>query len=288
MSTGESEGSGADQIPLEKRTILGIIETWDAGEASGCRTSGRSRVLGPDLHFGFQKTRLCLRENRLWTFSPSCFAVHATTTDVCQSWNRSNQVRIRARQCLSEPPVVTYPREKSAPRARKQPSLPPAEFRGVVRGAAFAMSSRHANCSVVGCQSPRTGLFAVPAAEEQKRRWLRFIFKGRAPASVPGSLFVCANHFTADCFSSQNRAGLVNGSVPTIRDPPAAPEAQVSPAGSTPAVVGIRTRGTSSLRRRLRCVGPARRELGGPGENTWGRKPRAQVAGARSQADGAH
>lgn len=124
---------------------------------------------------------------------------------------------------------------------------PPADIRGGVRGAAFAMSSvraRHANCSVVGCRSQHKGLYSVPAAEEQKSRWLRFIFNDRAPATVPVGLFVCANHFTADCFSNQGqyKAGfastltLVKGSVPTIRDPAAAPEAQVSLGALTPAV----------------------------------------------------
>lgn len=116
---------------------------------------------------------------------------------------------------------------------------PPADIRGGERGAAVAMSSvgaRRANCSVAGCKGQHRGLYSVPAAEEQKRRWLRFIFGDRAPAAVPASLFVRAKHFAADCFSNrgQYEAGLasplslVKGSVPTSRDPAAAPEAQVS------------------------------------------------------------
>lgn len=92
----------------------------------------------------------------------------------------------------------------------------------------------------------------------------------RALATAPVSLSVCANHFTADRLSSQSQdaAGfaptlsLVQGSVPTIRDPAAAPAS-------------------------LGAFSPARRleggELGCPGENTWRRRARAQVAAARRQ-----
>lgn len=122
-----------------------------------------------------------------------------------------------------------------------------------------SVRARHANCSVAGCKNQHKSLYSVPAAEEQKRRWLSFIFNDRAPATVPVSLFVCAHHFTADCFSNQGqyKAGfastlsLVKGSVPTIRDPAAAPEAQVSRGGGAfPPTVGrgTRTRPTSSRR----------------------------------------
>ena len=79
-------------------------------------------------------------------------------------------------------------------------------------------------------------LYSVPATEEQKRQWLRFIFNDNVPATLCVSLFVCANHFTSDCFSNegQYKAGfastliLVKGSVPTIPDPAIVPEPQVS------------------------------------------------------------
>ena len=78
----------------------------------------------------------------------------------------------------------------------------------VVREQCFAMSSlraRHANCSVVGCINQHKCLYSVPATEEQKRQWLRFIFNDNAPAILPVSLYVCANHFTSDCFSNEGQ-----------------------------------------------------------------------------------
>ena len=108
-----------------------------------------------------------------------------------------------------------------------------------VRQQCFTMSSlkaRHANSSVVGCKNQHQCLYSVPATEQQKTQWLHFIFNDSVPASVHVSLYVCANHFTSDCFSNegQYKAGfastltLVKGSVPTIPDPVTAPEPQVS------------------------------------------------------------
>ena len=96
----------------------------------------------------------------------------------------------------------------------------------------LSFRGRHANYSVVGCINQHKCLFSVPATEQQKRQWLHFIFNDNMPAVVRVSLYVCANHFTSDCFSNegQYKAGfastltLVKGSVPTIPDPATAPE----------------------------------------------------------------
>ena len=94
---------------------------------------------------------------------------------------------------------------------------------------------RQANFSVVGSKNQHQCLYSVPATEQQKRQWLCFIYNDNVPAAVRVSLYVCANHFTSDCFSNegQYKAGfastltLVKGSEPTIPDPATAPEPQV-------------------------------------------------------------
>ncbi|KAM8755816.1 uncharacterized protein AB9X84_009227 [Acanthopagrus schlegelii] len=95
-----------------------------------------------------------------------------------------------------------------------------------------SLRARHANCSVVDCKDQHKCLYAVPAAQEQKTQWLRFIYNEDVVGAVRVGLYVCANHFTSDCFSNegQYKAGfastltLVKGSVPTIRDPATVPE----------------------------------------------------------------
>ena len=95
---------------------------------------------------------------------------------------------------------------------------------------------RHAHFSVVGCKNQHQCLYSVPATEQQKRQRLCFIFNDNVPAAVRVSLYVCANHFTSDCFSNecQYKAGfastltLVKGSVSTIPDPATAPEPPIS------------------------------------------------------------
>ena len=108
-----------------------------------------------------------------------------------------------------------------------------------VRQQCFTMlllRARHAKCSVVGCKNQHKCPYSVPATEEQKRQWLCFFFYDNVLATVHVSLFVCAYHFTSDCFSneSQYKVGFastqtfVKGSVPTIQDPVTAPEPQVN------------------------------------------------------------
>nr|XP_057945563.1 uncharacterized protein LOC131139718 [Doryrhamphus excisus] len=81
------------------------------------------------------------------------------------------------------------------------------------------------NCSVVGCTDRHRSLHRVPNTKDVRAKWIHFIYDGNVPASFGKSLFVCANHFTADCFSNlgQYDAGLAlrlsvkDGSVPTVR-----------------------------------------------------------------------
>ena len=68
-----------------------------------------------------------------------------------------------------------------------------------------SLRARHANCSVVGCKNQHKCLYSVPATEQQKRQWLLFIFNDNVPAAVHVSLYVCANHFTSDCFSNEGQ-----------------------------------------------------------------------------------
>ena len=85
------------------------------------------------------------------------------------------------------------------------------------------------------CINQHQCLYSVLAKEQQKRQWLCLIFKDSMPAKVNVSLFVCANHFTSDCFSNegQYKAGfastltLVKATAPPILDPATAPEPQV-------------------------------------------------------------
>ncbi|XP_034564403.1 uncharacterized protein LOC117830406 isoform X1 [Notolabrus celidotus] len=87
--------------------------------------------------------------------------------------------------------------------------------------------ARHANCSVVGCKNQHKCLYSVPAPEDQRKQWLLFIFNNNVPSTVSAHLFVCANHFTSECFNNwgQYKAGyastltLIKGSSPTVRGP---------------------------------------------------------------------
>ncbi|XP_054626249.1 uncharacterized protein LOC129178248 isoform X3 [Dunckerocampus dactyliophorus] len=97
------------------------------------------------------------------------------------------------------------------------------------------------NCSVVGCTGRRTSLYRLPNTKDIRAKWIRFIYGGNVPASTGKSLFVCANHFTSDCFLNlgQFNAGLAlrlnvkDGSVPTVR---ATEEGSTRKSGVAPAL----------------------------------------------------
>ena len=99
-----------------------------------------------------------------------------------------------------------------------------------------SLKARHTNSSVVGCKNQNQCLYYVPATEKLEETVVAFHFYDNMPAAVCVSLYVCANHFTSDCFSNegQYKAGfastltLVKGSVPTVRDPATAPEPPIS------------------------------------------------------------
>lgn len=95
--------------------------------------------------------------------------------------------------------------------------------------------AKHASCSVVGCKDEHMSLFQPPAPEDLWIQWITFIFDGDIPKTAPKMLYVCANHFTEDCFlnAGQYRAGFARTlkidkrSVPTIRTQSAALEAEI-------------------------------------------------------------
>ncbi|XP_008299624.1 uncharacterized protein LOC103371915 isoform X4 [Stegastes partitus] len=108
----------------------------------------------------------------------------------------------------------------------------------------------HYRCSVVDCKSERKSLHTLPASEDLKSRWITFIFDGNVPSTVGKFLYVCANHFTSDCFlnKGQYQAGfasklkLKDGSVPTVRDPGSHLETSAGPssaAQASPAVSAV-------------------------------------------------
>ncbi|XP_041664878.1 uncharacterized protein LOC121523883 [Cheilinus undulatus] len=89
--------------------------------------------------------------------------------------------------------------------------------------------AKHANCSVVDCLNEHKSLYTLPTAEELKKLWINFIFDGQVPPTTAKTLYVCANHFSSDCFVNEGQfyAGFASnlktrpGSLPTIRNPSA-------------------------------------------------------------------
>ncbi|KAA8579040.1 hypothetical protein FQN60_010564 [Etheostoma spectabile] len=85
--------------------------------------------------------------------------------------------------------------------------------------------AKHGSCSVFGCTNEHKSLFLAPSAVSVKSQWVNFIISGNAATQLPKVLYVCAKHFTDDCFLNlgQYRAGLAErlkikpGSVPTLR-----------------------------------------------------------------------
>ncbi|XP_065114778.1 uncharacterized protein [Paramisgurnus dabryanus] len=90
---------------------------------------------------------------------------------------------------------------------------------------------KHSRCFVIGCKNEHRSIHLLPTSEELRTQWITFIFKGNVPQIIPRFVFVCANHFTSDCFvnEGQYNAGFAkkllirDGSVPTIRDPALVP-----------------------------------------------------------------
>ncbi|XP_067237056.1 uncharacterized protein [Chanodichthys erythropterus] len=84
--------------------------------------------------------------------------------------------------------------------------------------------AKHGSCSVFGCTNEHRSLFLVPSSEPIKKQWVNFIFQKNSPTQLPKVLYVCAKHFTDDCFLNlgQYSAGLAerlkikSGSVPTL------------------------------------------------------------------------
>lgn len=89
---------------------------------------------------------------------------------------------------------------------------------------------RGENFSVVGCRNEHKSDHLLPTADPVQTQWINFIFDREFPRARSKVLYVCSNHFTSDCFTSegQYKAGLTSElkvndkSVPIVRDPTSA------------------------------------------------------------------
>uniref|UniRef100_A0A672ZI96 THAP domain-containing protein 1 n=1 Tax=Sphaeramia orbicularis TaxID=375764 RepID=A0A672ZI96_9TELE len=87
--------------------------------------------------------------------------------------------------------------------------------------------ARHASCGVVGCTHQHDSLFLLPTSEPLRKKWLDYIFDDHVPNNIPKRLYVCARHFTDECFSNMSpyssglaqRLRIKKDAVPTLRDP---------------------------------------------------------------------
>ena len=94
------------------------------------------------------------------------------------------------------------------------------------------MSPKSFRCTVAGFMNPHSFLHLLPKSEPLKTRWINFVFEENAPSTLPIFVYVCANHFTLDCFvnEGQYKAGfaqkllLKDGAVPAVCDPSTPPE----------------------------------------------------------------
>ena len=88
----------------------------------------------------------------------------------------------------------------------------------------MAPKQMYGRCSVFGCESKKRSTFVAPSSESLRNQWVYFVFAGNAPTRLPKCVFVCAKHFTDDCFINlgQYKAGFAEllkmkpGSVPTL------------------------------------------------------------------------
>jgi len=60
-------------------------------------------------------------------------------------------------------------------------------------------------CSVLGFNNKHSSHFDVPKSEPLKTQWLSFVFKGNIPRDQCQCFYICANHFSPDCFINEGQ-----------------------------------------------------------------------------------